>query len=51
MQPKITIIINTYNDDNLISRAIESCIAQTFTDIEIIVVDNASTDNTEVTVK
>jgi glycosyltransferase involved in cell wall biosynthesis len=34
-----------YNREKLISRAIASCIYQDFTDYEIIIVDDASTDN------
>lgn len=42
----ISVIIPTYNRANLISRAIISVNNQTYRDIEIIVVDDASTDNT-----
>jgi glycosyltransferase involved in cell wall biosynthesis len=34
----------TYNRENMISRAVESVISQTFRDFELIVVDNGSTD-------
>lgn len=42
-----SIIIPTYNRENSIARAIESCIDQTFKDFEIIVVDDGSTDNSK----
>lgn len=41
-----SIIIPTYNRANLLIRAVKSCIAQTFQDFEIIVVDDGSIDNT-----
>lgn len=43
--PKISIILPTYNVEQYIARAIESCINQTFKDIEIIVVDDCGNDN------
>ncbi|RTI86696.1 glycosyltransferase family 2 protein [Campylobacter jejuni] len=42
---KISIIMPTYNVEQYIARAIESCINQTFKDIEIIVVDDCGNDN------
>ena len=44
--PKISILIATRDRAHLIGRAIESVLKQTFTDWEIIVADDASTDNT-----
>lgn len=44
--PKVSIVIPTYNRVAYLRWAIESAIAQTFTDHEIIVVDNGSTDET-----
>jgi glycosyltransferase involved in cell wall biosynthesis len=44
--PLISIVIPTHNRANLVRRALESVIAQTFQDYEIIVVDDASTDDT-----
>src|SRR5947208_871834 len=45
--PRVTIGIPTYNGARTLARAIDSVLAQTFTDVEIIVSDNASTDESE----
>lgn len=44
--PKISIIIPTYNNEKYIKECIESIIYQSFEDIEIIVVNDGSTDYT-----
>lgn len=41
----ITVIMLTYNRENLVGRAIESILSQTFSDFEFIIVDNGSSDN------
>ena len=43
--PKVSIIIPVFNGSNFIKQAIESAIAQTYKNIEIIVVNDGSTDN------
>lgn len=43
----ISVVIPTYNRAKLIARSIESVLNQTYKDIEIIVVDDGSEDNTE----
>jgi len=44
--PAISVIIATYNRAELLKRAIKSVLRQTFTDFELIVVDDGSTDET-----
>jgi len=47
MQPvHVTIMIPTYNQESYLAEAVESCLAQDYPDIEIIVADDCSTDGT-----
>ncbi len=50
-QPLISVIIPTYNEASTLPIAIQSIIDQTYSNLEIIVVDDGSTDNTEKIVK
>jgi len=43
--PPITVIIPTYNGAPYLREAIESILGQTFTDFELIIIDDASSDN------
>lgn len=45
-KPKVSIIIPAYNVENYIHRGMESCINQTYSNIEIVVVDDGSYDKT-----
>ncbi len=45
--PRVSIGMPVFNGENTIGRAIDSILAQTFTDFELIISDNASTDGTE----
>ena len=45
--PSVSVIIPTYQRPHLVSQTIESVLAQTYTDYEIIVVNDGSTDNTK----
>ena len=44
--PLISVIIPTYNRGSLILGAVNSVLNQTFRNIELLVVDDCSTDNT-----
>ena len=46
MKPEVSIVIPTYNCEDYIVQALESVFAQTYTNFEVIVVDDASTDST-----
>jgi glycosyltransferase involved in cell wall biosynthesis len=45
--PTISVVIPTYNYAGYLGRAIESVLGQTFDDFELLVLDDASTDDTE----
>ena len=45
-QPKVSIIIPVYNRADIIAETILSALNQTYKNLEIIIVDNCSTDNT-----
>lgn len=44
-QPQITVVVPVYNAAAFLSRCIDSVISQTFTDWELVLVDDCSTDN------
>lgn len=45
--PKVSVGLPTYNRARALRRAVESVLAQDFRDIELVISDNASTDETE----
>ena len=47
ISPKVSILIPTFNYSHFIGEAIQSALNQTYTDFEIIIVDDGSTDNTD----
>ncbi len=49
-EPRVSVIIPTYNRAALIKKSIQSVLDQSFSDFELIVVDDASTDDTELIV-
>ena len=44
--PKFSVVIPTFNREELVERAIDSVVAQTLQDFEILVIDDGSIDNT-----
>ncbi len=46
MNPLVSVIIPTYNRQDLVGQAIKSALAQSFKNIEVIVIDDASNDKT-----
>lgn len=49
--PRVSVILPAWNREALVGRAIESVLAQTMGDLELIVVDDASTDGTAAAVE
>jgi glycosyltransferase involved in cell wall biosynthesis len=45
-QPTVSILVPTYNRQDLIIETVQSALSQTYQDFEIVIVDNQSTDNT-----
>lgn len=46
MQPIISIVLPTFNGSKFIRTSIDSCLQQTFSDFELIIVNDCSTDDT-----
>lgn len=47
MSPKVTVVMAAYNAERFIRQTLESVLAQTLREIELIVVDDGSTDGTQ----
>jgi len=47
----ISVIIPTYNRRDKVTYAVKSVLDQTYSNIEVIIIDDASTDNTEAEIK
>lgn len=47
-RPKLSVILVTYNRRKYLERSLDSILAQTFSDFEVILVNNGSTDDTEI---
>lgn len=44
MSPKISVIVPVYNVEKYLHRCIDSILAQTFTDFELLLIDDGSKD-------
>jgi Glycosyl transferase family 2 len=44
--PFFSVVVTTYNRERIVRRAVDSCLAQSFDDLEVVVVDDASSDGT-----
>jgi glycosyltransferase involved in cell wall biosynthesis len=51
MTPRVSVVIATYNYARFVAGALESALGQTFRDLEVIVVDDGSTDDTTAVVR
>ena len=49
--PKVTVIILSYNQDEYIADAIQSALNQTYDNLEIVISDNGSTDGSKEIIK
>lgn len=45
-QPLVSIVLPTYNGERYLAQSIESCLAQTYSNIELLIVDDCSSDST-----
>lgn len=50
-EPLISVIIPSYNRAHILKEAVKSVLEQSYRNIELILVDDCSTDNTEKTAK
>ena len=44
--PSVSVVVPTFNREHLINRALQSVVSQTFIPLDLIVVDDGSTDDT-----
>ena len=47
MVPKVSVIVPVYNCEEYLANCLESILDQTYTNIEIVIVNDGSTDNSE----
>ena len=45
-RPRVSVGMPVYNGDNFLAEALDSLLAQTYRDFELIISDNGSTDGT-----
>ena len=48
---KLTIVLTTYNRPNFLKLAIDAILIQTFTDFDLVILDNGSDDRTSSVIK
>ena len=48
---KVSIIIPTYNRADVLSLSVQSVLQQTYADFELLIVDDGSSDNTDIVVE
>src|SRR5207253_7596349 len=46
MPPRVSVILNCYNQGEYVAEAVDSVLNQTFRDFELLIVDNGSKDST-----
>ncbi|MEM1146082.1 MAG: glycosyltransferase family 2 protein [Pseudomonadota bacterium] len=51
MHPKVSVVIPTFNREHTLRRAAQSVLAQSYTNLELIIVDDGSTDNTQAVIE
>jgi len=51
LKPKVSVLMPVYNGDKFLRHAIESVLTQTFSDFELIIIDDASSDNSAAIIK
>ncbi len=51
MHPLVSIIIPTFNRSDLLERSLKSVLSQSYNNYEIIIIDNCSTDNTQIVIE
>lgn len=47
MVPKVSVIVPVYNGEEYMTPCLESILAQTYKNIEVIIINDGSTDNSE----
>ena len=51
INPLVTVIIPTYNRSAQINKALESVLNQSYSNLEILIIDDGSTDDTETKIR